>query len=142
MPCTEDSNKSGESQQAAAHETITWICPDIDVLRMAVDSKTYYPNSDAELMRLRTALALNGVTAFADTTAAFAALPQDEQQALEKVVVCRRLNEGDGVWLDPLMQVDQRTGLKSLHSPFSNSRPYLRPAVEALCFLASGSLLL
>ena len=54
----------------------------------------YYEGSDRELMRLRKCLPLNGETAFADTAAAFAALPPTEQATLEQVQLRRRLNEG------------------------------------------------
>ena len=90
----------------------------------------YCSGSSADLMRLRMALPLNGETPFADTTAAFAALSAAEQEALERVLVRRRLNEGDEGWLAPLVRIDRRTGLKSLHSPMWNSRPQVRPAVE------------
>lgn len=94
------------------------------------DPKPYYEGSDENLMRLRKQLPLNGETAFADTVAAFAALPVDEQLALEKVQLRRRLNEGDEGWLAPLVRVNPRSGLKSFHSPIWASRPRVRPPVE------------
>ena len=90
----------------------------------------YFDGSEEELMRLRNVLPLNGETAFADTAAAFAALPADEQAALEKVMVRRRLNEGDEGWLAPLVRTNERSGIKSLHSPIWASRPRVRPAIE------------
>ena len=90
----------------------------------------YYEGSDSELMRLRKRLPLNGETAFADTAAAFAALPPTEQAALEQVQLRRRLNEGDEGWLAPLVRTNPRSGIKSLHSPIWASRPRVRPAVE------------
>ena len=77
----------------AAQEETGWACPSSDA------PHPYYDGSSEELMRLRTALPVNGETAFADTTAAFADLGADEQAALEKVMVRRRLNEGDEGWL-------------------------------------------
>jgi alpha-ketoglutarate-dependent taurine dioxygenase len=90
----------------------------------------YFEGSSPELMALRRDLPLNGGTAFADTAAAFAALPADEQAKLERLQLRRRLNEGDEGFLAPLVRVDPRTGTKSLHSPVWASRPRIRPAVE------------
>lgn len=90
----------------------------------------YFEGSDDALMRLRRRLPLNGETAYADTAAAFAALPADQRAALEKVQLRRRLNEDDAGWLAPLVRVDARSGVKSLHSPVWASRPGVRPAVE------------
>jgi alpha-ketoglutarate-dependent taurine dioxygenase len=93
-------------------------------------STIYDPDSSDGLMNARMLLPLNGETCFADTVAALAALPAEEQLVLEKVMVRRRLNEGDDGWLAPLVRVDARTGVKGLHSPFWNSRPRVRPSVE------------
>ena len=93
-------------------------------------SNRYDECSDNKLMQLRMRLPLNGETAFADTAAAFAALPSEEQVALECVQLRRRLNEGDEGWLAPLVRTNPRSGLKSLHSPIWASRPGVRPAVE------------
>ena len=90
----------------------------------------YFSGSDEELMRLRRALPLNGETAYADTAAAFAALPIEEQEKLDEMKVRRRLNDGDEGWLAPLVRTDPRSGLKSLHSPVWASRPGIRPAIE------------
>ncbi|MBN4083113.1 TauD/TfdA family dioxygenase [bacterium AH-315-B06] len=90
----------------------------------------YFPGSDVELMALRKRLPLNGETAFADTAAAFAALPSEERAKLEAVRVRRRLNENDEGWLVPLVRTDPRSGVKSLHSPVWASRPGIRPAIE------------
>jgi len=90
----------------------------------------YFEGSSAELMALRRDLPLNGGTAYADTAAAFEALPAKEQADLEKIQLRRRLNEGDAGFLAPLVRVDPRTGAKSLHSPVWASRPRIRPAVE------------
>ena len=79
---------------------------------------------------MRRILPLNGETAYADTAAAFAALPKSEQEELEKVQLRRRLNEGDEGWLAPLVRTNPCSGLKSLHSPIWASRPRVRPAVE------------
>ena len=83
-----------------------------------------------KLMRRRRDLPCNGETAFADTVAAFAALPAQRREQLESVRVRRRLNEGDEGWLAPLVRTDPRSGLKSLHSPVWASRPGIRPAIE------------
>lgn len=103
----------------------TWVpAPDVN------DPAPYYEGSPAELIRLRKTLPLNGETPFADTAAAFAALPPDEQAELEHVQVRRRLNEGDEGWLAPLVRTNPRSGIKSLHSPIWASRPRVRPAIE------------
>ena len=90
----------------------------------------YFEGSDPELMRLRTTLPLNGETAFADTAAAFAALPPERQELLGRKRVRRRLNEGDDGWLAPLVRTNPRSGIKALHSPAWASRPGIRPPVE------------
>jgi alpha-ketoglutarate-dependent taurine dioxygenase len=90
----------------------------------------YYEGAEEELMRRRKDLPLNGETAFADTAAALAALPPQEQERLEKIQLRRRLNEGDEGWLAPLVRINPRSGIKSLHSPIWASRPRVRPAVE------------
>ncbi len=90
----------------------------------------YFEGSNPELMRLRTTLPLNGETAYADTAAAFAALPPERQDLLERTRVRRRLNEGDDGWLAPLVRTNPRSGIKALHSPVWASRPRIRPPVE------------
>jgi len=90
----------------------------------------YFAGSDAELMALRRNQPLDGETAFADTAAAFAALPPDEQAMLEALQVRRRLNDGDEGFLAPLVRTDPRSGIKSLHSPVWASRPGVRPPIE------------
>ena len=90
----------------------------------------YFPGSDDELMALRKCLPLNGETAFADTAAAFAALPSEEQAKLEAIRVRRRLNAEDEGWLAPLVRMDPRSSVKSLHSPVWASRPGVRPPIE------------
>jgi alpha-ketoglutarate-dependent taurine dioxygenase len=90
----------------------------------------YYEGSSDQLMRLRKQLPLNGETAFADTAAAFAALPSEEQAAMEGIQLRRRLNDGDEGWLAPLVRINPRSGIKSFHSPIWASRPKVRPAVE------------
>lgn len=92
----------------------------------------YFPGSDDELMTLRKSLPLDGETAFADTAAAFAALPPDEQAKLEALQVRRRLNEGDEGFLAPLVRTDPRSGIKALHSPVWASRPGVRPPIEVV----------
>ena len=90
----------------------------------------YFEGSPQELYDRRAVLPLNGETAFADTVAAFEALPPEEQEQLASVQVRRRLNEGDEGWLAPLVRVDPRSGLRSLHSPIWASRPRVRPPIE------------
>lgn len=94
------------------------------------DPRPYLEGSEEELYRLRKRLPLNGETAFADTAAAFAALAPSEQAELEKVQLRRRLNAGDEGWLAPLVRVNPRSGIKSLHSPIWASRPNARPPVD------------
>ena len=89
----------------------------------------YFEGSDAELMRRRLQLPLNAETAYADTAAAFAALPPDRQRRLAKLHVRRRLNEGDPGWLAPLVRTNPRSGIQSLHSPIWASRPRVRPPI-------------
>jgi alpha-ketoglutarate-dependent taurine dioxygenase len=96
------------------------------------DPKPYLAGSNEELIRLRKRLPLSGETAFGDTGAAFAALPSEEQAALERVQLRRRLNEGDEGWLAPLIRTNPRSGIKSFHSPIWASRPRVRPAVEVV----------
>jgi alpha-ketoglutarate-dependent taurine dioxygenase len=103
----------------------TWVTePDADM------PDRYFEGSGEELMRLRKQLPLNGETAYADTAAAFAALSTEEQSTLESVQLRRRLNDGDEGWLAPMVRVDPRSGVKSLHSPVWASRPGIRPPVE------------
>ena len=89
----------------------------------------YFDGADAELMRRRLQLPRNGETAYADTAAAFAALPTAEQERLRKVRVRRRLNAGDPGWLAPLVRSNPRSGIESLHSPVWASRPRVRPPI-------------
>lgn len=100
--------------------------PDTD----PANPRPYFEGSSDELIRLRKTLPLNGETAYADTAAAFRALPPTEQASLEKVKVRRRLNAGDEGWLAPLVRVNPRSGVKSLHSPIWASRPSARPPIE------------
>ena len=105
----------------------TWVArPDL----AGAPASPYFEGSGAELMRLRKALPLNGETAFADTAAAFAALPAERQELLERTRVRRRLNAGDAGWLAPLVRTNPRSGIKALHSPVWASRPGVRPPVE------------
>ena len=105
----------------------TWVAhPDL----AAAPASPYFEGSSADLMRLRKTLPLNGETAFADTAAAFAALPAERQARLERVQLRRRLNDGDAGWLAPLVRINPRSGIKALHSPVWASRPGVRPPVE------------
>ena len=105
----------------------------------ADEAERYFDGSDDDLMRLRTRLPLNGETAFADTAAAFAALPESEQAELEKVQLRRRLNEPDEGWLAPLVRTNPRSGTKSMHSPIWASRPRVRPPIEVEGMSAEAS---
>lgn len=102
-----------------------WVAPPA-----ATGPEPYFPGSDDELMALRKRLPLDGETSYADTAAAFAALPREEQVALEALQVRRRLNQGDEGFLAPLVRTDPRSGIKSLHSPVWASRPGVRPPIE------------
>lgn len=82
----------------------------------------YHPDSPVELAERRAVLPLNGETAYADTAAAFADLPETERHQLEETLVRRRLRVGDPGWLIPLVYTNPRTGVKSLHSPIWASR--------------------
>lgn len=82
----------------------------------------YHPESPTLLAERREMLPLNGETAYTDTAAAYAALPADEQRHLDTVLVRRRLRVGDPGWLIPLVHVNPRNGIKSLHSPVWASR--------------------
>ncbi len=92
----------------------------------------YHPDSSTTLSDRREALPLNGETAYADTAAAFAALPVAERQALEQVMVRRRLRADDDGWLVPLVHTNPRTGVMSLHSPVWASRGRRVAPVEVL----------
>ena len=85
---------------------------------------------DPELIQRRRQLPLNGETAFADTAAAFAALPPAEQALLERTRVRRRVNPEDVGYLAPLVRANPRTGVRSLHSPVFDARPGIRPPIE------------
>lgn len=82
----------------------------------------YHPDSPADLTERRRQLPLNGETAYTDTAAAYADLPDQEKQSLDHVMVRRRLRIDDPGWLIPLVYLNPRTGLKSLHSPVWASR--------------------
>ena len=96
----------------------------------AVGHGPYFEGADATLTRRREALPRNAETCYADTAAAFAALPKPQQEQLLGVRVRRRLNEGDPGWLAPLVRTNPRSGLRSLHSPVWASRPRVRPPIE------------
>ena len=91
----------------------------------------YPEDSDPELLRLRRALPLNGETAYADTAAAFAALPRAEQTRLSRIQVRRHsYNRNDAAALAPLVRTNPRSGIKSLHSPLWCPRPPTQIPVE------------
>ena len=82
----------------------------------------YHPDSPADLAERRELLPLNGETAYADTAAAYAALPEDQRDRLDATMLRRRLRRGDPGWLAPLVHTNPRTGTRSLHSPVWASR--------------------
>ncbi len=82
----------------------------------------YHPDSSPGLEAARMALPLNGETAYTDTARAFAALSPSRQAELEQVQIRRRFRKDDDGWLVPLVYVNPRTGVKSLHSPIWASR--------------------
>ena len=82
----------------------------------------YHPDSPQLLAERREALPLNGETAYADTAAAYDALPAGEQAKLDQVQVRRRLRTDDEGFLMPLVHVNPRSGRRSLHSPIWASR--------------------
>ena len=91
----------------------------------------YFEDSDPALLRLRRALPLNGETAYADTAAAFAALPRAEQARLSRIQVRRHsYNRNDEAALAPLVRTNPRSGIKSLHSPLWCPRPPTQIPVE------------
>ena len=96
----------------------------------AVGHGPYFDGADKTLTQRREALPRNAETCYADTAAAFAALPKPKQEQLLSVRVRRRLNEGDPGWLAPLVRTNPRSGLRSLHSPVWASRPRVRPPIE------------
>lgn len=65
---------------------------------------------------------LNGETAFVDTAAAFAALPENERAYLETLRVLRRMDDRDPGFAAPLVRTNPLSGLKSLHSPWNCRR--------------------
>lgn len=90
----------------------------------------YFDGATPTLTQRREALARNGETGYADTAAAYAALPKAKREELLGIRVRRRLNEGDPGWLAPLVRTNPRSGLRSLHSPVWASRPRVRPPIE------------
>lgn len=82
----------------------------------------YHPESAPMLMERRNVLPLNGETAYADTAAAYADLPQADREQLDGFMVRRKLRMGDPGWLIPLVYTNPRTGIQSLHSPVWASR--------------------
>lgn len=82
----------------------------------------YHPDSASELAQRREALPCNGETAFTDTAAAFADLPDARQKQLCRIQIRRRFRRSDSGWLTPLVHTNPRNGKKSLHSPVWASR--------------------
>ena len=82
----------------------------------------YHPESPALLDERRQALPLNGETAYTDTAAAYVALDEDRRAHLDTLMIRRRLRKSDDGFLMPLVYVNPRNGMKSLHSPVWASR--------------------
>ena len=90
----------------------------------------YFEDADPGLMHLRRELPLNGETSFADTAAAFQALPNAERARLSSVRLHRHSytrNEAEPV---PLVRTNPRSGIRSLHSPLWCPRPPRQIPVE------------
>ena len=90
----------------------------------------YFEDADPELMGLRRALPLNGETSYADTAAAYAALPSAEQRRLGSIRVRRYSYATKETVPVPLVRTNPRSGIKSLHSPLSCPRPPRQLPVE------------
>ena len=100
----------------ARNETGTWVT------NPGNEPGFYHPESSELLGDRRQALPLNGETAYTDTAAAYRALDEQHQMQLDSVMVRRRLRKGDEGFLMPLVYVNPRNGMKSLHSPVWASR--------------------
>ena len=90
----------------------------------------YFEDSDPALMRLRRALPLNGETSYADTAAAFAALPEAERARLSRIRVRRFSYARSEPAPVPLVRTNPRSGIQSLHSPLWCPRPPRQLPVE------------
>ena len=90
----------------------------------------YFEDADPGLMRLRRALPRNGETSFADTAAAFAALPSAEQSRLANIRVRRHSYTKNDAIPVPLVRTNPRSGIASLHSPLWCPRPPRQVPVE------------
>ncbi len=90
----------------------------------------YFEDADPELMRLRRALPRNGETCFADTAAAYAALPRAERVRLARIQVRRHSYARTETVPVPLVRTNPRSGIKSLHSPLWCPRPPRQVPVE------------
>ena len=100
----------------------------------------YFEDSDPDLLRLRRSLPLNGETSFADTAAAFAALPDAEQARLSGIRVRRHsYTRNDGAALVPLVRTNPRSGIRSLHSPLWCPRPPTQIPLEVEGMSAEAS---
>ena len=82
----------------------------------------YHPDSAELLTQRRQKLPLNGETAFADTAAAYRALDDEHQRMLDTVMIRRRRRKDDDGFVIPLVYVNPRNEMKSLHSPVWASR--------------------
>ena len=115
----------------------TWVpAPHLDGLPNA----PYAADADPDLMRLRRSLPRNGETAFADTAAAFAALPCAEQARLSRIRLRRHAytrNENSAPV--PLVRTNPRSGIASLHSPLWCPRPPRQVPVEIEGLSAAAS---
>ncbi|MDE0659653.1 MAG: TauD/TfdA family dioxygenase [Gammaproteobacteria bacterium] len=99
----------------------------------------YFENADPDLMRLRRALPRNGETSFADTAAAYAALPQAERARLSRIQVRRHSYARKQTVPVPLVRANPRSGIKSLHSPLWCPRPPRQVPVEVVGMSGAAS---
>ena len=101
----------------------------------------HFHTTDARLVRLRQRnLPLNAETAFADTVAAFEALPGAERDRLEKIRMVKYERPGDDVegkgYYCPLIRTNPRSGRRMIYSPVYGSRFVLQdippPRIEGM----------
>ena len=101
----------------------------------------HFHTTDARLVRLRQQhLPLNAETAFADTVAAFEALPATERERLDKIRMVKYERPGDDVdgkgYYCPLIRTNPRSGRRMIYSPVYGSRFVLQnippPQIEGM----------
>jgi len=101
----------------------------------------HFHETDEELVKLRQQdLPQNAETAFADTVAAFEALPASEQERLASLRMVKYEKPGDDIEGDgyycPLVRMNPRSGRRMLYSPVYGSRYVLNdvppPQIEGM----------